>query len=173
MNHGLEHEAVLLPSNGWIPNNPHLPVLLYRRVVPIHEPDLAAAFEARFGEHGWPAQWRDGIYDFHHFHPATHEVLGIARGHARVLLGGPPPVGREFAISAGDVVLLPAGTGHCRIEASSDFLVVGGYPPGQDTAISREGLNEDAMQAMLHVGFPMSDPVTGREGPVLEHWARD
>jgi uncharacterized protein YjlB len=169
---GVEHEAVSLAANDWIPNHPRLPVLLYRRVLRGDEPDPAAAFEACFERNGWPAQWRDGIYDFHHFHPATHEVLGIARGRARVLLGGPTPVGREFAVSAGDVILLPAGTGHCRIEASSDFLVVGGYPPGQDTAISRKALGEDALEAMLHVGFPMSDPVAGREGPVTQYWTR-
>jgi uncharacterized protein YjlB len=163
-------DAFKLEANGWVPNNPRLPVLVYRHAVPIEGHDPAARFEQLFAKNGWPPQWRDGVYDFHHFHPATHEVLGFARGKARVILGGPPPVGRELAVEAGDVVVLPAGTGHCRIEASGDFLVVGAYPPGQDTDISRNAIDESARQAMLEVGFPPSDPLSGEGGPLTKLW---
>jgi uncharacterized protein YjlB len=163
-------DAFTLPANGWIPNNPRLPVLVYRHAVPTDGQDPAARFEQLFARNGWPPQWRNGVYDFHHFHPATHEVLGFARGKARVILGGPPPVGRELTVEAGDVVVLPAGTGHCRIEASGDFLVVGAYPPGQDTDISRKAIDESARQAMLEVDFPSSDPLSGEGGPLTKLW---
>jgi uncharacterized protein YjlB len=163
-------DAFHLPSNDWIPNNPRLPVLVYRRAVPIVGSDPAARFEQLFSQNGWPPHWRDGVYDFHHFHPSTHEVLGFARGRARVILGGPPPVGREVEVEAGDVVVLPAGTAHCKIEASSDFLVVGAYPPNQDTAISRKALSEAEHEAMLAVDFPESDPLTGAGGPLTRLW---
>ncbi|WP_233425798.1 cupin domain-containing protein [Paraburkholderia kururiensis] len=162
----IQPETLRLAPNDWIPNHPRLPVLVYRDAIAASGRDPAA----RFAQNGWPPQWRNGVYDFHHFHPSTHEVLGIAAGTARVMLGGPLPGGHEVTLRAGDVVVLPAGTGHCRIDASRDFLVVGAYPPDQDTGISRTALDAERLAALERVGYPKSDPLYGAQGPLVKLW---
>src|SRR5436190_4569892 len=76
-------------GDGKTPNNPRLPLLHYRDVLrSLDGLDPAALCEALFAAHGWAGSWRNGIYPFLHFHTATHEVLGIARGSAHVQFGG-------------------------------------------------------------------------------------
>jgi uncharacterized protein YjlB len=125
-------ETYTFDDDGRIPDSV-LPVLLYRAAL---ECDAgAAAFERLFARHRWLGAWRDGIYDFHHFHSTTHEVLGVARGGANVILGGPH--GRRFELLAGDVVVLPARTGHCNAGSDAGLLVVGAYPNGMRWDIRR------------------------------------
>lgn len=158
-----------LEERGAVPNNPRLPVLIYDAAFPPAESDLASLMEQRFATNGWPPQWRNGIYDFHHYHSQGHEVLGIASGSADLVLGGPG--GRELTVRAGDVLLLPAGTGHCRTRASDDFLVVGAYPPGQEADIVVDAPTTAIREAIARMTFPPTDPVQGADGPLSQHWS--
>ena len=120
--------GVRFKDDGLTPNNPKWPFVLYRGCVQLKEAyDPAAIIEDLFEANGWADSWRDGIYDYVHYHSRIHEVLGIARGTGRVRFGGDK--GRIVALKAGDVAILPAGTGHQCLKASDDFLVIGAYPP--------------------------------------------
>lgn len=165
---GVEPEALRLSRNGWMPNNERLPVLLYRFAIDVRAGDPAARLEKAFQQNGWPAQWRNGVYNFHHYHSTAHEVLGFARGQARIMLGGEN--GKEITVRPGDVAVLPAGTGHCRIDMSSDFLVVGAYPPGQSWDLCRSAPDAAAIARMKALPFANSDPVTGKTGPLTRLW---
>jgi uncharacterized protein YjlB len=132
--------------------------------------DEARAYEELFARHAWLGAWRNGIFPFHHFHSTAHEVLGIARGTAEVMLGGPQ--GRRFALRAGDVVILPAGTGHCNAGSSADLLVVGAYPNGMRWDLRRGDPDEhDEVRANIaRVPIAEQDPVRGPNGPLGELW---
>jgi uncharacterized protein YjlB len=161
-------QVLLLEPNDWVPNNPRLPVLIYIKAIAIQGSDPAALFEKTFNDNGWPPQWRYGVYDYHHYHTEGHEVLGVAAGYARLMLGGPG--GRILEVSGGDVLLLPAGTGHCNVASSSDFLVVGAYPPGQHADICREAPTSEQLASIHKLPFPEQDPVQGLRGAVSRYW---
>jgi uncharacterized protein YjlB len=170
----LDVEVFKLAPHDWVPNNRKLPVVLYRNALQI-DPDIdaderAAAIEALFEEHQWPPRWRDSIFDYHHFHSTAHEVLAIVSGEADVIAGGPG--GRVMHVRTGDVMLLPAGTGHCLQSASGRFSVVGAYPAGQQWDIRREALTPEEWAEMEGLPFPPSDPVLGRSGPLIVYWLR-
>lgn len=153
-------------DGGAIPNSP-LPVLVYHGVAAAGDPRDCAAL---FASNGWLGAWVDGIYPFHHFHSTAHEVLGIVGGSASVLLGGPD--GRRFEVGRGDVLVLPAGTGHCNVGSSPDLLVVGAYPDGMWCDLRRgdPAEREEALANIAAVPLPGSDPVHGAGGPLTEIW---
>jgi uncharacterized protein YjlB len=164
-----EPTTLTFQDDGKTPNS-RFPVLMYRAALPL-EGDVAAAFEQRFAANGWPPQWRSGVYDFHHYHSTAHEVLGVAKGSAKLMLGG--EAGREVDVRAGDVVVLPAGTGHKRVSASGDFVVVGAYPEGHGTwDLQRPdaSTHDASVRRIAKVPVPPADPVTGKTGALGRTW---
>jgi uncharacterized protein YjlB len=162
-------EIYVFADDGIVPNNPTLPLVLYRGALG-QAGDLAARCEAMFEANGWPGAWRNGIYGHHHYHSTAHEVLGIVSGSARVRLGGDN--GATVELRTGDVVVIPAGVAHKRESASADLLVIGSYPKGQRPDICRAdaAAHRTSVDAVAQVALPGSDPVTGRVDPLLDCW---
>lgn len=163
-------ETFVIDDDGVFPGNA-LPVVLYRKAITPGHHDPAQGFIDRFESNGWGNAWRNGIFDFRHYHATTHEVLGCARGNVRVELGGPD--GREVDLHAGDIVVLPAGTAHMNLGHSADYLIVGAYPPGRsaDMCYGKEDERPQADREISALPLPHTDPVFGEEGPLLEAWS--
>lgn len=147
-----------------------LPLVLFRGALPL-DGDPGETCEALFAGNGWGGGWRDGIYPYHHFHATTHEVLGIARGRAKVRFGGDD--GPLVEVGAGDVVVIPAGISHKKEGGSTDLLVVGAYPGEREPDMQRglPGEHPTAAAKASRVPVPASDPVFGVKGPLLRHWS--
>ena len=166
-----EVQAFRFEDDGETPNNPRLPMLVYHSAIALDgERDPAVPFERAFARHGWGDGWRHGIHSFLHFHTGTHEVLGIARGRAKVEFGGAK--GKVIDVAAGDVVVLPAGCGHRRVESSPDLLVVGAYPKGSTSDHQRPNTanHAAAVAAIARTPVPAEDPLFGRNGPLSRLW---
>ena len=164
--------AVRFKDDGLVPNHPRWPLVIYRGAVDLDERhDPAAVIEDLFEANGWGDTWRDGIYDYVHYHSRIHEVLGIARGKGRVRFGGKK--GRIFTLQAGDVAILPAGTGHQCVSAADDFLVIGAYPSAgtYDECTTAED-RPRALKAIPKVPPPRKDPVYGTGGSLSKLWKR-
>jgi uncharacterized protein YjlB len=110
------------------------------------------------------------VVSFHHFHCTAHEVLGIVAGSAAVILGGPQ--GRRFEIARGDLLVLPAGTGHCNVGSSADLIVVGAYPNGMQWDLRRgdSAERDEVLANIAAVPLPRGDPIHGSGGPLTEIW---
>jgi uncharacterized protein YjlB len=167
----VEPLAIVFRDDGLVPNNP-MPFLVYKGVVAVQNDHPEKTIERLFGANGWGDMWRNGIYDYLHYHSTVHEALGIARGHALVRFGGDH--GKEFDVSAGDVAILPAGTGHQCLSASPDFSVVGAYPPDAKMQVTRPTPenHRKALQTIPKVKLPRTDPVMGENGPLVRLWKR-
>lgn len=155
-------------DDGEIPNNRDLPVIVYEGIFK----DGSQGIESAFNKHNWKNSWRGDVFDYHHYHSNTHEVLGVTRGKATLLIGGDE--GERLDLEAGDVVVLPAGTGHMKLEGSDDFEVVGAYPEGAhyNTRTRDPEERNQAVSEIGHVPLPETDPVFGDTGPLLEKWKK-
>ncbi|GGA32972.1 cupin domain-containing protein [Paenibacillus physcomitrellae] len=161
-----ELKKLFFEDDGIIPNHPHLPVLLYTGAM---ESNPRGA-EALFNKHNWRGSWTNGVFDYHHYHSNTHEVLGVISGSALLQIGGEQ--GEQLELHAGDVIVLPAGTGHKKISASPDFKVTGAYPHGVEYN-TRTGKPNDrpyALEEISRVPVPDIDPVYGKHGPLTRIW---
>ena len=161
-----DYQTFFLKDDGIIPNNPKLPVILYKQAIE----NPLSTMENLFNKNQWLNSWTNGVFDYHHYHSNSHEAIGVIKGNATLMIGGENGV--EVQIQAGDVVVLPAGTGHKRLQASSDFTIVGAYPEGKEynTKYGKISERPEALEEIRKVPVPKTDPVTGKEGPLLKEW---
>lgn len=159
---------IQLVENKTFPNNPQLPVLLYKNV--FGKEVTPNEIEECFYKNNWTGSWRNGIYDFQHYHSTAHEALGVYGGWAKVQLGGDNS--DIVTIEKGDLVVLPAGIAHKRIESGDGFAVVGAYPDRQQWDMNYGKAEEVklAKQNILKVRLPSNDPVMGENGRMFDYW---
>ncbi|GKW45171.1 cupin domain-containing protein [Planococcus sp. NCCP-2050] len=162
-----EEQFVHFEDDGSIPNNPRLPVVIYPSVFKGNPEEI----EAVFNRNDWTNSWTDGVFDYHHYHSNTHEVLGVRSGSAKIQLGGEQ--GKAFDVQTGDVVVLPAGTGHKLLESTEDFQVVGAYPDGlkPNKKLGEQDERPEVLEDILDAPLPKYDPVHGEDGPLLTNWS--
>jgi uncharacterized protein YjlB len=152
--------------------NSQLPVLIYKEAVrlPKQKNKASDIIQAVFLKNGWRNTWRNGIYDFHHYHSTTHECMAISKGNAWIILGGPQ--GKKVKLTQGDVIILPAGMGHKCLSADKDFLCVGAYPQGKDYDINHGTAAEllKNLSRIKNLSIPAKDPVFGKHGFLKTYW---
>lgn len=160
----------ILHDDGRFPNNEKLPLLVYKGALRLHPDDEPECIIRLFEQNDWKNGWKNGVFDYHHYHSNTHEVLGIFCGTADLQLGGPEGVCVE--LDRGDIIVIPAGVAHKNLRSSADFLCVGAYPGGSDYDINygKEGERPHADERIKKVPVPALDPAFGAEGPLLEYW---
>ena len=159
-------EEIVFQPSDWVPNNQRFPVLIYRGTLSTGA--LSADFETLFAANGWTGVWKDGVFDYQHYHSGAHEILGIGRGSATLLIGGPE--GQPIEVLMGDCLILPAGTGHQNLGCSSDFEVVGAYPEGQHADIQTAAATSKMLAMISSLPVPVTDPIRGPSGRLVESW---
>jgi uncharacterized protein YjlB len=162
-------ETFALQDDGTFPNS-RLPLIIYRSALKIGGTDAEGVFKKLFAQHDWTNSWAANVYDFHHYHSNTHEVLGVSAGEATLQFGGENGIGER--LFAGDVIIIPAGVAHKNNGCTQDFTVVGAYPDGRDWDLNRglPGERPTVDENIARVPVPTFDPVYGRDGAVLEYW---
>lgn len=159
-------------NDGLIPNHPAWPLLLFTQAVTLPASfDPFAVMNEVFARNGWRESWFGIFYNFLHYHSRVHEVFGVARGEAVVRFGG--EAGRAIALGPGDVVVIPAGTGHQGLTVSEDFAGVFAYAPSGTYDECRPDFRDyDArLRRIAETPKPATDPVFGSAGPLLDLWS--
>ena len=163
-----------MKDDGQVPNNPDLPVIFYQNAYDGDTGPEPDSIRGSFAGHGWTNSWTGDVYDYHHYHTNTHEVLGVVRGRATMLLGG--DAGERLEVKPGDVILLPAGTAHRKLDSSDEFEVVGAYPDGMHPNLKERDPKEkaSAKNTISNVPVPGQDPVFGKDeqSPMFHKWIK-
>lgn len=156
-------QQYFLSDDGIFPNS-KLPVLFYRQVLRLPSLFPAATVKSLFKKNGWTNNWRAGVFTFHHYHSNTHEVLGVISGASKLQLGGGS--GIILTVSAGDVIIIPAGVAHRNLGNENDIICIGGYPDGKDFDVNygNAGERPHTDRRIARIAIPVKDPVMDNFG---------
>ncbi|MBJ7895890.1 cupin domain-containing protein [Bacillus atrophaeus] len=164
----MKTDTFFLQDGGSIPNHPALPLVIYKEAL---KGRLEQA-EQIVNQNHWTNSWAGGVFQQHHYHSNTHEVLVVIKGSATIQFGGEEGV--SISVQKGDAAVIPAGTGHKNIDSSSDFTVIGAYPDGRqyDLKTGKPGERTEAIERIKRVPLPDRDPITGKREPLLDIWQK-
>ena len=166
----IEPLTFVFEDDGLVPNNP-MPFLVYKAAVDVKNDHPEKTIEGLFGANGWGAMWRNGVYDFLHYHATVHEALGVARGHARVRFGGDQRQGiGDFRRRCRD----PAGRHRASAHVGQSRIFAWSAPIRRDRQWIWCGRHQRPMRKALktipQVKVPKTDPVLGADGPLVRLW---
>lgn len=159
-----------IKPNGSFPNHAELPVLHYIGVINTRIWLLGWRVKRLFARNGWTNNWKAGIFEYDHYHSNTHEAMAVIKGKTTLLLGGKG--GKKLEVSAGDVVVIPAGVAHCNLGKENKVVCIGGYPQGKDFDMKygHPGERPQADENIKDLGLPQRDPVFGLAGGLMKIW---
>lgn len=141
----MNYSELSIAENKPFPNNT-IPVRYYKKVISdelIDAEDVIRWLKTQ----NFYNFWINGIYDCHHFHSNTHELIVIIRGEASIQIGGPESSIVE--VNKGDAIFLPAGTAHKLISSTNDFQVVGAYPERIDYDFQKGNYDYDEVKRRI------------------------
>jgi uncharacterized protein YjlB len=169
VNSKYELEKYFLGGDDTFPNS-RLPVLHYKGILKLPLILAASSIVKLFEKNRWRNCWKNGIYEYHHYHSITHEALGIYKGDTELRLGGNN--GITIRIAKGDVVIIPAGVAHKNEGVGSSAKCVGAYPDGMDYDIKygKAGERPQADENISKVPMPAADPIFGPGGDLHKYW---
>lgn len=160
----------ILNDDGKYPNNASLPVVHYKSLLKMPSWFAARKIKKHFEANGWSNSWKGTIFDFQHYHSTTHEVLAVYSGSAFLLIGGDS--GTIIHFETGDILIIPAGVAHMKIDPTQKVRCVGAYPEGRgfDLLSGQEGERPAADNRIQSVPAPRKDPVFGLDGELMFQW---
>jgi uncharacterized protein YjlB len=165
--------TIQVNENKPYPNNT-LPVLYYENAL---GEELGESYDRDevidfFENNGYVDGWAGVMKDSHHFHSTVHEAIAVTKGKLTVQLGGPN--GPMETLRKGDVILLPAGVSHKKLDATQGFEIVGAYPENdaeRDMQYGDASDYEAIKENIANVSKPLTDPVSGSPKNIDEYWS--
>jgi uncharacterized protein YjlB len=162
-------EQIQLQDKGVFPNSRY-PALLYKGILDIPLLFPGTYIKNQFEKNNWTNSWDAGIFEYHHYHSITHEVVGIYKGQTKLQLGGAN--GPKIFIEKGDVLVIPAGVAHKNLSGENSVGVIGAYPDGRDYDLNygKPGERPHTDENIKKVPVPECDPVFGPDKGLTGFW---